>query len=522
MQGILLNKSKLAVQQSEQFLVQPVANSTHIPLEPVMDLISELNHQEIRYCHWKSNSRLDWSLAGQTDLDLLIDPEQESQFKDILKKLGIKAIISPPSAQYPGLEHYLGFDNTTGRLFHLHVHYHLVLGEQYVKNYRLPIEEQFLDCTRIVHDVKIPVPELELIVLSIRALLKYRDRDMVKDVFNIRFPGIPEHILNEILWLLDQTSLEDVSQMMSSLAVFSDEQIILDFLQVVTQAPRSGWQLFQLRGRLRRELRKNQRKNRLSASMHYFRSLLKKTKLFRSSDDQRLRLPGKGKLIALIGIDGSGKSTLSTEISEWLKWKVSAPLHYLGSKQPSVWSDWSYIIFRIFRRSISILTQRVDEDNFFIRILKRFRQFFLGLHYLSVGVDRYKRFRWAKKQKESGSVVIFDRFPFFSPLDGPEIHLISDGNLYFLTKKLAKIEQRLYRRFDTLDLILILDVNPQVSVERKPDHSIETIQAKYSALLRLKTELKEESDRWKWLSVDSNNPIEQVLLDLKTAVWSEL
>ena len=119
-------------------------------------------------------------------------------------------------------------------------------------------------------------------------------------------------------------------------------------------------------------------------------------------------------------------------------------------------------------------------------------------------------------------MVIFDRFPFFSPLDGPEIHLISDGNLYFLTKKLAKIEQRLYRRFDTLDLILILDVNPEVSVERKPDHSIETIQAKYSALLRLKTELKEESDRWKWLSVDSNNPIEQVLLDLKTAVWSEL
>jgi len=517
-----LNKSKLAIQQTEQFMVGPVDNSKYIPLETVMDLFSELNHREIRYCHWKSNSRLDWGLAGQTDLDLLIDPEQEGLFKQVIKQFGIKAIISPPNSQYPGLEHYLGFDETTGRLFHLHVHYQLVLGEQYVKNYRLPIEKQFLDYTRVVENVKIPVPELELIILSIRALLKYRDRDMVKDVFNIRFPGIPEHILNEILWLLDQTSFEEVSQMISILAVFSDDEIIIDFLKIVSHTPRSGWDLIQLRSRLRRELRKNQRKNRLSASVQYFQSLLKKSKLFRAKHDQLLRLPGEGKLIALIGIDGSGKSTLSTEVSKWLKWKISAPLHYLGSKQPSVWSDWSYIIFRIFRRSITILSQRMNENSFLIKVLKRFRQFFLGMHYLSVGVDRYKRYKLAKKQKESGSVVIFDRFPFFSPLDGPEIHLISDGNLYYLTKKLAALEEKMYRRFDTLDLIIILNVNPEVSVARKPDHSLETIQAKYSALSRLKTELAEDDGRWNRVLLDANSPIEQVLLDIKTAVWSEL
>ena len=515
-----MNNSKLAIQHTEPFKVQPAGSSSYIPLEAVINLFSEFHQREIRYVHWKSNSRLDWGLAGQTDLDLLIDPEQAGPFQQILRKLGIKQIISPPNSQYPGLEHYLGFDEATGRLFHLHIHYDLVLGEQYVKNYRLPIEKQFLDSTRIVQDVKIPVPELELIVLCIRALLKYRDRDAIKDILNIRFPGIPDHILNEILWLLEQTSIEKVSQVMASLDIFSDEQVIIDFLKIVTQTPRNGWDLIQLRSRLRRELRTSQRKNRLSASFQYFQSLLKKSQIFR--DDQGLRVPGQGKLIAVIGIDGSGKSTLSTEVSKWLKWKLSAPLHYLGSKQPSVWSDWAYIFFRIFRRSITILTQRMDEKSFLLKILKRFRQFFLGLHYLSVGFDRYRRYKLAKKQKQSGSVVIFDRFPFFSPLDGPEIHLIDEGNLYYFTKKLSAVEQRLYRRFDFLDLIIILNVNPEVSVERKPDHSFETIQAKYSALSRLKTELAKDGNNWEWVPVDANNPIEQVLLDIKTAIWSEL
>lgn len=517
-----MNKTKLAFEPTEQAEKQPNEEERFSTLETVSAMVAVLTQREIRYCHWKSNSRLDWGLSGRTDLDLLVDPRHKKLFREILTELGIKRLVAPPGKQYPGLEHYLGFDPSSGKLFHLHVHYNLVLGEQYVKNYRLPIVSKVLDKTRDKFDVKIPLPEVEVIILSIRALLKYRDRDGFKDIFSIRHPGIPEHILNELLWLLEQTSEEKLSDTLNELSIFSDNEMVLEFLSHVQHDPRNGWELIKLRSRLRKALRPYQRESRLLASMKYFLALIKKSNVFKGGGDQLLRFPGGGRLIALIGIDGSGKSTQTANLAEWLQWKVSAPLYYLGSKQPSLWSNWSYLIFRAFRRSHSILSPRIGEDNIVAKTLRRFRQFFLAAHYLSVGMDRYKRYVRGKKEAHQGSIVIFDRFPFFSPLDGPEIHLMSERKLNYLTKKLSAIERRLYQSFKYLDLLIVLDVSPEISVQRKPDHSMETILSKYDAMQRLKEELSEASSNHFWVSIDSDNSMEQVMLELKRAVWSEL
>ena len=517
-----MNNSKLAFQQTDQIDIQLVEDQKVFPLKAVSALLDAFDQNRIRYCHWKSNSRLDWGLTGRTDLDLLIDPKQESLFKKILASQGIRKIVAPPAKQYPGLEHFLGFDPITGNLFHLHVHFNLVLGEQHVKNYRLPIEEKVLDLTRDKYDVKIPIPEVELIILSIRAMLKYRDRDAVKDIFSIRFPGIPEHILLELLWLLEQSTPEKIEKILDELSIFSDQNLILDFLDVVQHSPRDGWKLLGLRVRLRKELRPYQRKNRFLSSSQYFRTLLQNTKFFKGKKNQLLKFPNGGKLIAVIGIDGSGKSTHTDKLAKWLEWKVSAPLHYLGSKQPSRWSEWSYLIFRIFRRSNTILSNRFGSEFFLAQRIRKIRQFFLAAHYYSVGRDRLKRYKLGLEEAKKGSIVIFDRFPFFSPLDGPEIHLIPDEKLFYLPQKLSGMEKRLYQKFDTLDHVLVLNVDPEVSVERKPDHSMETIQSKFDALSRLKIELSENLGQFDWVQIDANMPLDQVNLALKRAVWSIL
>jgi len=517
-----LNNSKLAVEQKDPIDIQLIDDYKDFPLEAVSAFFDAIHLNGIRYCHWKSNSRLDWGLTGRTDLDLLIDPKQENLFKKILTGLRIKKIVAPPSKQYPGLEHYLGFDAATGNLFHLHLHYNLVLGEQHVKNYRIPIEEKVLDLTQDKYGVKIPLPEVELIILSMRAMLKYRDRDGVKDIFSIRFPGIPEHILQELLWLLEQSSPEKIEKFLSEWSIFSDKDLILEFLDVVQNTPRDGWKLLRLRARLRNALRPYQRKSRILASSQYFITLLQNTRFFKSKKNQLLKFPNGGKLIAVIGIDGSGKSTHTTRLAEWLEWKVSTPMHYLGSKQPSRWSEWSYLIFRIFRRSTTILSNRFGSEFFLAQRLRNIRQFFLAAHYYSVGKDRLKRYKLGLEEAIEGSVVIFDRFPFFSPLDGPEIQLIPDEKLFYLTQKISAMEKRLYQKFDTLDHLVILNVDPEVSIERKPDHSMETIRSKFDALSRLKTMLSENNGQFDWVQIDANMPLDQVNLELKRAIWSIL
>ena len=508
------------VQQRIQ--IQSPAETGADILPSVKGLFDVLNQGNIRYCHWKSNLRLDWGMAGRTDLDVLIDPEHRQRFEQVLADQGIKPLLAPVAKRYPGLEHYLGFDAQTGRFFHLHVHYTLVLGEQFVKNYSLPFEKQFLDATRSSHGVKVPSPEMELIVLTLRALLKYRDRDVVKDVFSIRTPGIPDHILNEIIWLLEQTSLQQVEQTLQTLPPSMDRGVILEFLETIQVAPRNGFALFRLRSRVRKMLRPYRRRNRLLASLNYFKILGHKLLIQRSAPDRQMGLPNGGLMIALVGVDGAGKSTLCDDLTKWLRWKVDTPFHYLGSKQPSVWTNWSYIFFRMARRGHRELSALLGRGNLLVKLLLNIRQVFLASHYLFVGYDRYGRYRLAKREAGRGSVVIFDRYPFEAPLDGPEIHLIDNGFINQVCRKLSHVEKELYSKFEPVDMLILLNVDPEVSLQRKPDHPLETIQAKNTALNAVKTYLTKEPETWNWVSVDANMPFDDVLLHIKRIIWAAL
>lgn len=136
-------------------------------------------------------------------------------------------------------------------------------------------------------------------------------------------------------------------------------------------------------------------------------------------------------------------------------------------------------------------------------------------------MDRYRRYLRANRLAEGGSVVIFDRFPIESPLDGPEIGRLN-GNLPPGLKRAAQREAGLYKRFQSLDRLILLEVPAEISAQRKPDHPLETIQAKDRALLELKSRLRRAALPWKWVSVDASLPLAEVLLAAKRAVWEAL
>ena len=491
-------------------------------------LLDELAAEGIRFCLWKSNLHLAEALAGLTDLDLLVQRDQVHRFREIVLRHGAKPIVPPPGGRYPGLEHFLGLDAPTGRQFHLHVHDRLVLGQRYVKNHHLPLESAFLDSVRVLEGVPVPRPELELAVLAVRALLKYRARDVVKDALGIRSPGIPSEMQAEIRWLIEQTTVAQVRATLRETGEIVPAGIVCDLLETVERDPRSGYTLFRLRGRLTRAMRRWERRGRLRARVKYLRFLWLRRRRFRLRPfDPRMTPANGGRTIALVGADGSGKSTLVEALVGRLGWKLQVRSYYMGSKAPSRVSQWLYVAFRALRRGHRSASGRIGTA--VARPIAAARDGMLALHYLSIGRDRARRYREAEEDARAGRVVIFDRYPLetlsneplYRLLDGPQIADALGDSIGPITSLLARREERIYRRFRLPDSMVVLQVSPEVSVLRKPDHLPDMLAAKSRATLDVAT-LAEANGEVDVIRIDADRPLDEVLLDLEARLWDVL
>ncbi len=484
-------------------------------LAAVTRLFFALNKARVRYCHWKSNMRLNEALNGRTDLDLLVNPQDAPLFRQILREHQVKPLLAAPGKYYSGIENHLGYDTASGKLFHLHVHYQLVLGEQYVKNYHLPIEEQIFTSVCLPQGVLVPSPAVELVILCLRALLKYRDRDVVKDVFSIRSPGLPAHIRQEIEWLWQRTTPEQIVEAAQQLNIVSEE-IIFAFLQTVQAETRDGWQLFWLRSQVRRRLRPYQRHSRLRASLIYFRELWRQRP---SSPRRKMTLCTGGRTLALIGADGAGKSTMCQRITDWLSWKLDVRLYYLGSKQPSRRSELVYLLFRAARRGQRTVAGWLGSDSWLARWLVQLRQIVRYSHHLSIGRDRLHRYRESRAKAET-AVVIYDRYPLAALLDGPKIYL--NGHANRVGRVFATAEQGIYRQISPPRHYLLLNVSPEVSLQRKPDHDPTAVTAKAQFLNKFAAEMEGSDEAVSLLTINADLPFAEVERQLKTAVWQVL
>jgi len=232
-----------------------------------------------------------------------------------------------------------------------------------------------------------------------------------------------------------------------------------------------------------------------------------------------MTLANGGLSLALLGADGAGKSTMSKMLNEWLSWKLDVRKHYLGSKQPSPQSKLLYIFFRMARRFHTELSRRWGADRFFMRWLAAIRQICFYTHYLSLAHDRYRRYRSSKKEVATGSIVIYDRFPVAPVLDGPKIMAISNGEFPRLTRVFSRWEKAVYDQFGQPDYFLLLNVHPDVSLQRKPDHRRAAIERKYQVLQKFAAQ---EAAGHKLILIDASFPVEDVEAQLKHVVWQIL
>ncbi len=494
-------------------------------LEILTNFFRVLNQSGVRYCHWKSNIRLAQALGGRTDVDLLVHREDSDLFRRIVSQHKIKPAMAAPGKHYPAIENYLGFDAATGEMFHLHVHYNLVLGEQYVKNYRLPLEEQFLASVRLRDGVMVPSLELELIVLSMRALLKYRDRDGLKDLILGRGSGIPKKIRNEVRWLLQQTSMACLQEALQTVAAVVPSDVVLEFLQIFSGKSSVRTKFWQLRGRLRTALRPYQRYGRLQAMHIYYQALWRQDKLLarlRSGPKCKMTLFNGGTTIAVIGSDGAGKSTVIQHIKTWLSWRLTVRTYYMGSSQPSFGTSVVKRISKMAQMGSKGCERFLGSKNFVTNGAQSIARLLTSFRFLAEAKDRQKRYRAGQREAACGSIIIYDRLPFAAvrihgrAMDGPRIVEHYGEEMTPFIRKLAQREESIYQQILPAECMLVLHVSLAVALARKPDHKRATMEAKNLAIQQI------ARDGHNLTEVNTDQPLDVVLSEVKSALWDLL
>jgi len=476
------------------------------PLSISAVLLSALRQKGVRFAHWKSNLHLAEALAGETDLDLLIDKGDINAFRESMKEVRGRRVISQPWASYPDVEDWLVFDGTSGGFLHLHVHYILVTGLKRVKHLRLPWTQTVLSHLRNDPASHWPVPtaSLELLILFIRIWAK------MPPWRRLFAPRIPRHTLQELRWLEAEADAAEFVSLATSLGLASKTIPPLGDTKAILEASRDFY------GQVKTHYRMSWLSALTQAAWLNLRLLATRTWLNNIGPIRyRKVLDGRGFMVALVGSDGSGKSTVSRSLLEWLHYKLDAHFYYMGSGDGA--AGWVQGVRRGLSRfwrkrkgPRTVNSAKTEGQKSASTLSKLWRS--LDLLLLR---RKLRLLREGRSLADHGSIILLDRYPqdqFNGICDGPRQQ---DGMGFGWADR---SERALFSEVGKLgpDLVIKLSIDPDVAHRRKPDHDLGVIRRKCAIIDELSFPQADV------VVVDAAMAPDKVLLAAKNAIWEYL
>jgi thymidylate kinase len=511
-----------------------------LPLLVIQNLTNRLHQEDIRYCHWKSNEHVDAAVEGKTDLDVLVDRNEKVKLEQILGEVGFKYFEAIPCRRYVDIEDYLAIDQETGILVHFHLHYVLGLGEKQLKGYHLPWEELILS-SRIYddeHHIYIAEPHIEIILLMVRATLKTRTRDRLKSLLGSDY--FKGDFIREFRWLKQRIELTKVEHLSQELLGAAASGLVLDILNHESHLKR----LLNPGNSIQAALKPYRRYHPLVALglrwRREFENLLYKVlkQYFKVPITTRRTPANGGLMIAILGADGSGKSTVTAAIVKCLSQKLDVLPLYLGSgdgtaswlRLPLIWANQLAKLLRSKRRPLAgisksapvLLQSKATTLEKASQPKSHLSRLVQILWATTLIYEKQSKLKQSCRARERGLIVIADRYPqsqFLGFNDGPL--LSSDtGQSSAFPDALQKWEIECYQQMTKTmppDLIIKLNVSPEVALARKPESPAEVVRKKVAAV-----QLLQFSAQTTVVNIDATQPLQDVLREAKQAVWQNL
>ena len=413
-------------------------------LARIIEFFNLLDKKGITYCQWKSNERLGSFLSGESDLDLLFYSSDQDKIEEIFSKIGAKKFEILRFSKYKNIIDYLQVDEKTGKIIHYHVYFRLELGEPNVKQYLIEWSDEIL-LNRIKHEqynVWIPSHEHELVLLILREVLRipYLKMLIIKNsYFKLNFSN---KMIGEFNWLKKRVDKKKFISTVNKL--FSEKKNITDAFEYIFENSFSFKKISELFDNLESFKQENKIKNSFYSHYNFIKLIFtSKLFLFKKSSDFKNRInPRKGLLVAVIGSDGAGKSTLIQNLKKEFGRKINVKNFYFGSPKSEKISIFPWL---------KIIT-------FFG--LKPFLNLFL----------KKINLRKAINLRNKGLLILCDRFPqskYEKLLDGPRLSIDNNSN-NFLKKWASNYEKKEFEKIfnSKIDLVIKLKVDENLSSSR--------------------------------------------------------
>ena len=484
-------------------------------LRLVLYLRDELRAKAVRYCHWKSNDMLARSMSGENDLDLLVHRDDARRFLAVLSRLGFTRALAPGGREHPGVEHLYGLDRHTGRLVHVHAHFQLVLGDDTTKNYRLPLETAYLCSVRHDEVLPVPAPEFELALFVVRMMLKHATWDAVA----MGIGNLSEGERRELVWLRERAGEEQtrvvVAEHLAGIGVELWERCLTSLTDGT--AP---WRRVALGGELLTALSPHGRRSRpVDAAVRVLRRGHWASVRYVLRRPTRKRFARTGLTVAVVGGDGSGKTTAVEGVATWLGSTFDVRSTHLGKPRPSLLTlavkGPMYVaraagVLPSTRRSVDPRTAKPEDVPGAA----------WALWHLLTARDRLREYHALRRFTDAGGVVISDRWPL------PQLHLMDGSRVSWVlqgsgprsrvVRRLAEAERRIYAHIGMPDVLVVLRIDPEIAVSRRPEDGADYVRARNGEVF--------ETD-WSTtpaVVLDATLRPEQVLAGIRAAIWERL
>jgi thymidylate kinase len=402
----------------------------------------------------------------------------------------------------------------------------VLTGESFLKSHLLPFEEMLLENTYAANEMKITSKEAELILFVLRMYIKYGSPLDLP-----RLLRSDKKVREEAQWLKDGSNMEKVGSLLNKYCPVFNEKTFLACLDALLKGS-SYLQKLILSHQIRWKLR-SYRKYSLPGWLVGHIQLLSGNliKKFRRQRGGKILLSG-GTIIAIVGADATGKSTLVSETGRWLRKNYVVNTVHAGKPPSTLFTVPANLILALHRRlrrksrspgkleiGSSLKTGAIPAER------KDLNSLIYAIRAVCLAWDRRELLWKVRQASANGEIVVCDRYPTNATgmMDSPRLpeDTTQKGFMSSIYNLLARVERALYRQIPPPDIVLRLRV------------SLETARMRNAAREILDDELylqNRHQQAKEWFmpgtrciqDIDTDLPLTETLMAVKQAIWSSL